>query len=114
MGVIAKVMLQVAAVQIGVASGQLPGVPCNVPTADQASVHFTVSPTVSGAFPGSDVTYQCEDGYQTSDPMAAQCDTDGNYKYPTCTGMPVLEVVWALSNDWRPHYIVLCSLPLEF
>ena len=70
-----------------------------MPTAEQADLgHFTVLPKVSGVFPGSDVTYQCEDGYQTSDAMTAECDTEGNYKYPTCTGMSVLEIVWALST----------------
>ena len=68
------------------------GKPCTVPTAKQASGHFTVSPTVSDVFPGSDVTYQCEDGYETSDSKTAKCQTDGNYKYPTCTGMPVSEM----------------------
>ena len=68
------------------------GVACKVPTAEQAGGHFRVSPKVSGVFPGSDVTYQCEDGYETSDAMTAECDTDGSYKYPTCTGMPVSEM----------------------
>ena len=61
------------------------GKPCNVPTAQQANGHFTVSPKVSDVFPGSDVTYQCEDGYETSDSKTAKCQTNGRYEYPTCT-----------------------------
>ena len=74
------------------------GVHCAVPTAEQTGGHFTVSPRVSGVFPGSDLTYQCEDGYETSDSMTAECDTEGNYKYPMCRGMSGLEIVWEVSN----------------
>ena len=74
------------------------GVPCNVPTNKQSAGHFTVSPTTSGVFPGSDVTYQCEDGYETSASKTARCQTDGSYTYPTCTGMPVSEMT-DIRND---------------
>ena len=61
------------------------GVSCTVPTNRQSAGHFTVSPTSSGVFPGSDLTYTCNTGYETSDAKTAKCQTNGRYEYPMCT-----------------------------